>query len=115
VPLVVVIVLLVFVLPVGLLFAFAKVQVSLEGDVVEVRSFAMPTERTGRFPLHDVADAAWTSTPAKNGGLEYRAALVLADGATIGLGFYGGQPEVLHIVAALRGALVAQKKTMGSR
>jgi hypothetical protein len=112
VQLVIVIVILIVFPPIGLLLAFARTEVRIEGDAVEVRSFAMPTSRTGRFPLHTVADAAWTAQPAKNGGYTYKASLVLTDGATIELGFSAaGQPEVLHIANALRGALAAQKRT----
>jgi len=111
--LLIVILLLILLPPLGLVLAFAKTEVRIEGDVVEIRSFAMPTTRTGRFPIHTVADVAWTSEPAKNGGFNYRAELVLTDATTVGLGFYGGQPQVLHIVDALRNAIAAQKKAIG--
>jgi len=111
--LIIVILLLILLPPLGVVLAFAKTEVRIEGDVVEIRSFAMPTSRTGRFPLQTVADVAWTSEPAKNGGFNYRAEIVLTDATTVGLGFYGGQPEVLHIVDALRNAIAAQKKAIG--
>ena len=107
--LVIVIVLLLFVLPVGLVLAFAKTEVRIEDGFVEVRSFAMPTTKTGRFPLGQVTDAAWVSEPAKGGGLAYAVTLLLADGQTIKLGFAVFRESAVYVANALRQALRSAK------